>query len=200
MEIALATPRQIYISAGLRRRRGNRHHALLLQMGRHPALLLASVALDPCRLPRARPLLQEPSSQSPRMRPNADLGVQRGLATAPLRETDPAPRQASAPDITSSIAPAAQDKQHQSSAPKAHDVPPRSARPNRRSLARQARRRIVPRARCPDRAREARICGQVRWRRRWRHRRALRHFERARGLTPTTKISSELVKQLTRRR
>ncbi len=28
-------------------------------------------------------------------------------------------------------------------------------------------------------------------------RRALRHFERAHGLTPTTKISSELVKQLT---
>jgi peptidoglycan hydrolase-like protein with peptidoglycan-binding domain len=28
-------------------------------------------------------------------------------------------------------------------------------------------------------------------------RRALRHFERAHGLTPATKISSELVKQLT---
>ena len=48
MEIALATPRRVYISAGVAALvAGIGANARLLQMGRHPAPLLASVAHDP---------------------------------------------------------------------------------------------------------------------------------------------------------
>ena len=133
----------------------------------------------------------------PACAPNADLGVQHGLGhCAHCRRH--IPRHPSvAPDITSSIAPAAQDKQHQSSARK---VERRSAALGPDQIGALLRGK-------PDDGsalvRAAQIAlaklgyavksdgvedGATR--------RALRHFERAHGLTPTTKISSELVKQL----
>jgi putative peptidoglycan binding protein len=200
MESALATPRRVYISAGVAALvAGIGANALLLQIGRHPAPLLAPVAYDP--LP-ASASTAAPAGTVELVAPHAPPTPTSEYSTAPAA-TPPAggvsrATQASAPDITSSIAPAAQDKQHQSSALESER---RSAalgpdqigallrgKPDGGShLVRAAQMALAKLgyAVTPDGTEDSAT------------RRALRHFERAHGLAPTTKISSEIVKQLT---
>ena len=200
MEIALATPRRVYISAGVAALvAGIGANALLLQMGRHPAPLLASVAHDP--LPASASTAAPAGTVEPvalYAPPTPTSEYSTASAAAPPGGDISRATQASAPDTTSSIAPAAQDKQHQSSAPNGER---RSAALGPDQIGALLRGK-------PDDGsplvRAAQIAlaklgyavksdgvedGATR--------RALRHFERAHGLTPTTKISSELVKQLT---
>ena len=197
MEIALVTPRRVYISAGLAAIvAGIGANALLLQMGRHPMPLLASVAHDP--LPASASTAApagtvEPVAQTPTSEYSS------ASAAAPPAGDISRATQASAPDTTSSIASAAQDKQPQSSAPNGER---RSAalgpdqigallrgKPVNDELhlvrAAQIALAMLGYAVKPDGAEDNAT------------RRALRHFERAHGLAPTTKISSELVNQLT---
>jgi len=183
MEIALATPRRVYISAGVAALvAGIGANALLLQMGRHPAPLLASVAHDP--LPYAPPT------------PTSEYST--ASAAAPPAGDISRASQASAPDTTSSIAPAAQDKQHQSSAPNGER---RSAalgpdqigallrgKPDDGSPLVRAAQIALAKLGYAVKSNGAEDGAT---------RRALRHFERAHGLAPTTEISPELVKQLT---
>ena len=199
MEIALATPRRVYISAGVAALvAGIGANALLLQMGRHPAAS-ASVAHDP--LPASASTAAPAGTVepvAPYAPPTPTSEYSTASAAAPPAGDISRATQASAPDTTSSIAPAAQDKQHQSSAPNGER---RSAALGRDQIGALLRGK-------PDDGsplvRAAQIAlaklgyavksdgvedGATR--------RALRHFERAHGLTPTTKISSELVKQLT---
>jgi Putative peptidoglycan binding domain len=200
-EIALATPRRVYISAGVAALVAViSANALLLQMRRHPAPLLASVAHDP--LPASASTAAPAGTVEP-VAPHAPPPTPTSEYTTASAAAPPAgdisrATQASAPDTTSSIAPAAQDKQRQSSAPNGER---RSAAPGPDQIGALLRGK-------PDDGsplvRAAQIAlanlgyavksdgvedGATR--------RALRHFERAHGLTPTTKISSELVKQLT---
>ena len=110
--------------------------------------------------------------------------------------------QASAPDTTSSIEPAAQDKQHQSStsSESGSERQTTALAPDQigaflhgnlvnggSHLVRAAQIALekLGYAVKPDGAEDGAT------------RRALLHFERAHGLAPTTKISSELVKRLT---
>jgi hypothetical protein len=199
MEIALATPRRVYISAGVAALvAGIGANALLLQMGRHPAPLLASVAHDP--LPASASTAAPAGTVEPvalYAPPTPTSEYSTASAAAPPGGDISRATQASAPDTTSSIAPAAQDRQHQS-------VP----NGERRSAALGPDQIGALLRGKPDDGsplvRAAQIAlaklgyavksdgvedGATR--------RALRHFERAHGLTPTTKISSELVKQLT---
>jgi hypothetical protein len=200
MEIALAAPRRVYISAGVAALVvGIGANALLLQIGRHPAPLLASVAHDP--LP-ASASTADPAGTvepvAPHAPPTPTSEYSTASAAAPPAGGVSGATQASAPDITSSIAPAVQDKQHQSSAPNGER---RSA-----SLAPDQIGALL-RGKPDDGSRLVRAAqialaklgyavkfdgvedGDTR--------RAVRRFERAHGLTPTTKISAELVKQLT---
>ena len=198
MESALATPRRVYISAGVAALvAGIGANALLLQIGRHPAPLLASVAHDP--LPASANTAATAGTVEP-VAPHATPTPTYSAASAaapPAGGVSRAPR-ASAPDITSSIAPAAQDKQHQSSAPESERRPASLApdqigaflggKPDDGSrLVRAAQIALAKLGYAvkPDGAEDGAT------------RRALRHFERAHGLAPTTEISSELVKQLT---
>jgi Putative peptidoglycan binding domain len=201
MEIALATPRRVYISAGVAAlvAAGIGANARLLQMGRHPAPLLASVAHDP--LPASGSTAAPAGTVepvAPYAPPTPTSEYSTASAAAPPAGDISRATQASAPDITSSIAAAAQDKQHQSSAPNGER---RSAALGPDQIGALLRGK-------PDDGsplvRAAQIAlaklgyavksdgvedGATR--------RALRHFERAHGLTPTTKVSSGLVNQLT---
>jgi Putative peptidoglycan binding domain len=192
MERALATPRRVYIGAGAAALVvGIGANALLLQHGRHPAPLLAAHDPSPVSASAAPPAgAGEPSAAS---------------STAPAAQPPAAGEspttQASAPDTTASIAPQAQDKQHQSSAP-APDSGRRVAALAPDQIGALLRGKTVDDG--SHLVREAQIAliklgyavkpngaedGATR--------RALRRFERAHGLAPTTEINSELVKQLT---
>ena len=200
MEIALATPRRVYVSAGVAALvAGIGANALLLQIGRHPAPLLTSVAHGP--LPTSASTTApvgtvEPVAPHAPLTPTSEYST--ASAAAPPAGGVSRATQASAPDITSSIAPAAQDRQHRSSAPNGER---RSASLAPDQIGALLRRKLDDRSHL---VRAAQIAlaklgyavksdgvedGATQ--------RALRHFERAHGLTPTTKISSELVKQLT---
>ena len=106
--------------------------------------------------------------------------------------------QASAPDITSSIAPAALDKAHQSSAP-GNERRPAALAPDQIGAflrgkpddgSRLVRAAQISLAKLGYAVKSDGVEDSA-------TRRALRHFERAHGLAPTTEISSVLVKQLT---
>jgi hypothetical protein len=179
MESALATPRRVYIGAGVAAlTAGIGASALQLQIGSHPARLLAPATHD---------LL--PAS--------AHTAAPAGTSTAaPPAAGESRAIQVSAPDITSSIEPATQDEQHKSKsvgppaalAPdqigaflhdKSHDGGSNLVRIAQIALGKLGY--AVKFSGAEDSA----------------TRRALRHFERAHGLAPTTEISPELVKQLT---
>ena len=169
MGSASATPRRVYINSGVAALvAGVGANALLRQIGRLLAPLLASVAHDP--LPASASTAAPAGTVepvAPHAPPTPTWEYSTASSSAPPAGGVSRATQASAPDITSSVAPAAQDKQHQSSVPEERTTSRLArARPDRRFLARQARRRIAPGACRPDRARETRICGQVRWRRR----------------------------------
>jgi hypothetical protein len=199
MESASATPRRVYISAGVAALvAGIGANALLLQIGRHPAPLLASVAHYPLQVsantaPPAGTV--EPVALHPPT-PTSEHGT--ASAAAPPAGGVSRATQASAPDITSSIAPAAQDKQRQSSAlnserrsaalgPDQIGAILRGKPDDGSRLVRSAQIALAKLGYAvkPDGAEDGAT------------RRALRHFERAHGLAPTTKFSSELVRQIT---
>jgi hypothetical protein len=200
MEIALATPRRVCISAGVAALvAGIGANVLLLQIARHPAPLLAAVAHDPSP---ASASTADPAGTVEPVAPHAPLTTTSEYSTASAAAPPAAgvsrTTQESAPDITSSIAPAAQDKQHQSSSPNGER---RSAwlgpdqigallRGKLDDGSRLVRAAQIALAKLGYAVKSDGVEDSV-------TRRALRHFERAHNLTPTTEISSELVKQLT---
>ena len=129
MESVLATPRRVYIGASVAALVvGIGANALLLQIGRHPAPLLAPVTPLPASTDTAAPA-GTVDPVAPHVSPTPISEYSTASAAAPLAAGKSRATQASAPDITSSIGPAAQDKQHQSSAPsgpRANDGPSRS--------------------------------------------------------------------------
>jgi hypothetical protein len=195
MESVLATPRRVYIGASLAALvAGIGANALLLQIGRHPAPLLAPVAPLPASTDTAAPA-GTVDPVAPHVSPTPISEYSTASAAAPLAAGESRATQASAPDITSSIGPASQEKQHQSSAPLASKserrpaaLAPERGKPDHRSrLVRAAQIALAKLGYAvkPDGAEDGAT------------RRALRHFERAHGLAPTPNISPELVKQLT---
>ena len=198
METVLATPRRVYIGAGVAALvAGIGTNALLLPIGRHPAPPLTAMTHDP--LPTSADTAA-PAVAAHVFPPISEYST--ASAAAPAAPGESRETQASAPDITSSIGPAAQDKQHQSSAPAAPESErrPGALAPDHIGAFLRGKpvddgSRLVRAAQIalaklgyavkPDGAEDGAT------------RRALRHFERAHGLAPTTEISSELVKQLT---
>jgi Putative peptidoglycan binding domain len=195
MERALATPRRVYIGAGVAALVvGIGANALLMQHGRHPAALLAQAAHDPS------PASASAAPPAGAVEPAAAPGTA-PAAQPPAAGASPA-NQASAPDTTASIAPQAQDKQHQSSAQSAPDSGRRVAALAPDQIGALLRGKSVDDGSHLVRAAQIALIklgyavkpngaedGATR--------RALRRFERAHGLSPTTEINAELVKQLT---
>jgi hypothetical protein len=200
MESALATPRRVYLGASVAALvAAIGANALLLQIGRHPASLVAPAAHDP--LPAsantASPMgTVEPVARHAPPTPTSEYST--ASAAAPPAGDVSRATQASAPDITSSIASAAQDKQHQSST-SGSERRPASLAPGQIGAflrgkpgdeSRLVRAAQIALAKLGYAVKSDGVEDGA-------TRRALRHFERARGLTPTTKITAELVKQLT---
>ena len=207
MERLMAAPRRITVGAGVAPLvAGISANGVLMQIGRHPEPLFAPATHDPLSASaNAPPPGTTVETVAPQASPAPASATSTASAAAPAAAGQSRATQASAPDTTSSIGPATQENHHPSSAPTA---PEGLDRGERRPAARApdpigALLRgkpvddIASGARRPDRALEARICGQADGAEDVATRRALRHFVRAHGLAPTTEISSELVKQLT---
>ena len=193
-----------YISAGVAAVvAGIGANGLLLQMGRHPAPLLALVAHDP--LPASASTAAPAGTVEPvalYAPPTPTSEYSTASAAAPPGGNISRTTQAPAPDTTSSIAPAAQDTQHQSSRPngerRSAALGPdqigallRGGKPETtdRPLVRAAQ---IALAEAPGYAVKSDGVEDGATRR------APSPFSSVRTeLTPTTKISSELVKQLT---
>jgi hypothetical protein len=201
MESALATPRRVFIHAGLAALvTGIGASALLLQIERHPTSLLAPETHDhfPASANTAAPAATVPPvashvSSTPISQSSTASAAARPAAVGESRAT-----QAWASDITSSIERATQDKRHQSSAtesvPRSAALGPDQIGALLRDQPVDGGSHLVRTAQIalaklgyaikPNGAKDGAT------------RRALRHFERAHGLAPTTEISPELVKQL----
>jgi predicted small metal-binding protein len=199
MGSALATPRRVFIGAGVALVAGLAANALLLQIGRHPAPLLAPVAHDP--LPASAntaPPAGTVEPVAPPAPPASTPEYSTASAVSPSAREVSRATQASAPDITSSIAPAEQDKRRQSSASDSERRPASlapdqvgaSLRGKPDDGSRLVRAAQIALAKLGYAVKSDGVEDEA-------TRRALRHFERAHGLTPTNKISSDLVKQLT---
>src|SRR5271168_1137428 len=172
MEGALTTPRRVFTCAGVAALvAALGANALLLQIGRHQALLLAPVTHDPMPASaNAAAAAGTVEPVAPHVSPTPISKYSTASAVAPPAAGESLATQASVPDITSSIERATQHKQHQSLTPESERRSAGLGPDQIGSLARQpGRRRIAYRAHCPDRAREARIRGQVHRRRRRRH-------------------------------
>jgi hypothetical protein len=199
MESALATPRRVFIGAGVAALvAGIGAKALLLQIEWHPASLLAPATQDTASTNTAAAAgIVEPAL--PHASPTPISKYSAAPAVAPPASGESIATQAPAPDMTSSIERATQDKQHQSLAPESEQGSAGLGPDEIGALLRDkpvdggshlVRAAQIALARLgygvkPDGAEDGAT------------RRALRHFERAHGLAPTTKISPELVKQLT---
>ena len=200
MESALATPRRVFVGAGVAALVvGIGANALLLQIGRHPAPLLAPVTHDP--LPASANTAASPGTVEPvdpHVSPTPIPDYSTASAIAPPAPGEPRTTQAAAPDITSSIGPAEQNKQHQSSASESERRPAGLAPDQIGALLRGkpddgsalVRAAQIALAKLGYAVKSDGVEDGA-------TRRALRHFERAHGLAPTTEISPELVKQLT---
>ena len=203
LERALATPRRVYIGAGAAALVAGNWRQCASHAARAPSGA-ASRSGDSRFLDRFRE--RGPSRGPEPVAAHASPTPVSAPGTAPAAQPPPAGEspatQAPAPDITSSIGPAAQDKQHQSSAPSTLDSGRRVAAlaPDQIGALLRGKRvddgsHLVRAAQIallklgyavkPDGAEDGAT------------RRALRRFERAHGLAPTTEISSALVKQLT---
>jgi Putative peptidoglycan binding domain len=200
MQTALATPRRVFVRVGAAALvAGIGATTFLLQIERHPASLLAPATHDP--LPASANTAAAAGSVEPALphaSPTPISKYSEAPAVAPPAAGESLAIQASAPDMTSSIERATQDKQHQSLASESErqsaalgpdqigallrDKPVDGGS----HLVRAAQIALVKLGYAvkPDGAENGAT------------RRALRHFERTHGLTPTTKISPELVKQL----
>ncbi len=207
-ERIVAAPRWIYLGAGLAALVGGiGGNALLMQVGRHPGPLFGPATPDPLPVSaNAAPASAAVEPVAPHAPPTLVSAPNTAPAAAPPAAGRSRATQTPSPDTTSAIAPAAQDKERLSPAPSA----PRGPDPGERQSGARAPdeigallrgkpvddgSRLIRAARIalaklgyavkPDGAEDGAT------------RRALRHFERAHGLAPTTEISSELVKQLT---
>ena len=181
MQKVLATPRRVYIGASVAALvAGIGANALLLQFGRPPAPLLAPVTQDP--LP-ASAHTAVPAATVPPVASHASSTPisQFSTASAAARPAAGESRatQASAPDITSSIGPAAAPD-HIGALLRDRPVGGGSHLVRAAQIALARLGYAVKSTGAEDGA----------------TRRALRHFERAHGLVPTTEINSEIVKQL----
>jgi hypothetical protein len=193
MERVMAAPRRVFVGAGLAAIvaaiGGN---ALLLQIGRHPAPLFAAAPDNP--LPASAdkaPPLAAVELVAPHVSPTPVAASDTAPAAPPPAATSSRATRARAPDTTSSIQPAAQQEQRLSLGAAAPDQIGALLRgkpvDDGSHLVRAAQIALAKLgfAVKPDGAEDGAT------------RRALRHFERAHGLAPTTEISPELVKQLT---
>jgi Putative peptidoglycan binding domain len=201
MQKALATPRRVFIRAGVAALvTGTGASTLLLQIERHPTSLLAPVTHDhfPASANTAAPAaIVQPVASHGSSTPISQFSTA-SAAARPAAAGESRATQASAPDTTSSIERATQDKRHQSLAPESE---PRSAALGPDQIGALLRDRPVDGGSHLVRTAQIALAklgyalkpngaedGATR--------RALRHFERAHGLAPTTEISPELVKQL----
>ncbi len=199
MQTGLATPRRVFVRAGVAALvAGIGANALLLQIGRHPASLLAPATHDTASAQTvAAAGTVEPVAPNESPTPISKHSM--ASHGAPPAAGESLATQASAPDITSSIERATHDKQRQSLAPESER---RSAALGPDQIGALLRDKPVDGGSHLVRAAQIALAklgyavkpdgaedGATR--------RALRHFERAHGLAPTTKISPELVKQLT---
>ena len=136
MQKALATPRCVFIRAGVAAlATGMGASTLLLQIERHPTSLLAPVTHDhfPASGNTAAPAATvQPVASHASSTPISQFSTA-SAAARPAAAGESRATRASAPDITSSIERATQDKRHQSLAPKANHGPPRSG-PTRSAL------------------------------------------------------------------
>ena len=114
VERITTAPRRIYVGAGLAALlAGIGGNALLLQIGRHPAPLLAEASHDPRRPSswsrrtrlRRRPRRLQPRRRSPRSPPRRRTPPMR-FRPQPPPQAEPRATRASAPDTTSSLGPA----------------------------------------------------------------------------------------------
>jgi hypothetical protein len=179
MQKVLATPRRVYIGAGVAALvAGLGANGFAPQIGRQP--LLAPVAHDyfPASANTAAPAATvQPIASHASSTPISQFSTASAAARPAAGESRAT--QASAPDITSSIGPAAPDQIGALLRDRPVDGGSHLVRAAQIALAK------LGYAVKPDGAEDGTT------------RRALRHFERAHGLALTTKISSELVKQLT---
>lgn len=199
MERVTTAPRRVYVGAALAALlAGIGANALLLQIGRHPALL-AEATGDPAPTvqpvaPHASPAPvaphMSPAPVSPPSPPAADF-VNTAPPAAPLAAGRPRATRTSVPDTTSSLGPA---EGPQRSGPRAAAHAPDQIAALLRGKPVDDESRLVRAAQIalaklgyPVKLSGAEDGAT---------RRALREFERAHGLTPTTEISPELVKQL----
>jgi hypothetical protein len=199
-ESALATPRRVYICGGaVALVAGIGANALLLEIRRPPAPLLAPVAHDP--LPASAQTVAPARTVelvAPHVSPTPISDYSPPLAAAPPAVGESRATQVSAPDTTSSIKPVTQDKQHKSLGPESVRRPAALAPDQIGAFLRDKSAdgsRLVLNAQIalaklgyPVKSNGTEDGAT---------RRALRHFERTHGLAPTAEISSELVKQLT---
>jgi len=189
----MAAPKRVYLGAGLAAlAAGIGANALRLQIGPHPTPLFAPATDAP------RPASASSAPPAATVEPVAPHASPAPAPASEIASAAPPPAAAqsratlgSAPDTTSSIAPAAQHEQPPSPGASAPDQIGALLRgkpfDNGSHLVRAAQIALVKLGYAvkPDGAEDGKT------------RRALRHFERAHGLAPTTEISPELVKQLT---
>ena len=201
IERVTTAPRRVYVGAALTALlAGIGANALLQQIGRHPAPFLAEASGDPAPTvqpvaPHASPApvaphMSPPPPVSPPSPPAADF-VNTAPPAAPPAAGRPRATRTSAPDTTSSLGPAEGPER---GGPRAAAHAPDQIAALLRGKPVDDESRLVRAAQTalvklgypvkPIGAEDGAT------------RRALREFERAHGLTPTTKISPELVKQL----
>jgi hypothetical protein len=199
IQTALVTPRRVFIRGGVAAlAAGIGAKALLLQIEWHLASLLAPATQDTASTNTAA-AAGIVESVAPHVSQTPITKYSAVPAVAPPGSGESLATQAPAPDMTSSIERASQDKRHQSSAPESEQgsagLGPDQIGALLRDKPVDSRSHLVRAAQIalaklgygvkPDGAEDGAT------------RRALRHVERAHGLAPTTKISPELVKQLT---
>jgi Putative peptidoglycan binding domain len=182
MQKALATPTRVFIRAGVAALvMGMGASTLLLQIERHPTSLLAPVTHDhfPASANTAAPAATvQPVASHASSTPISQFSTA-SAAARPAAAGESRATQASAPETTSSIGPAAAPDQIGALLrDRPVDGGSRLVRAAQIALAKLGY--AVKSTGAEDGA----------------TRRALRHFERTHGLAPTTEISSEIVKQL----
>ena len=191
MERVTTAPRRVYVGAALAALlAGIEANALLLQIGRHSAPLLAEATGDPAQTVQPVAPHASPAPVSPPSPPAADF-VNTAPPAVPLAAGRPRATRTSAPDTTSSLGPAEGPER---GVPRAAAHAPDQIAALLRGNPVDDKSRLVRAAQIalaklgyPVKPGGA-VGGATEW--------ALREFERAHGLTPTTEISPELVKQL----
>jgi hypothetical protein len=182
-ERVMAAPRRVYLGVGLAALvAGLGGTALLLQIGRHPAPLFVAATDDPLPVSANKaPPLAAVEPVAPHPSPTPVPASNPAPAPSPTAAVPSRATRSSAPDTTSSIGPAAGAPDQIGALLRGKPVDDGSHLVRAAQIALAKLGYAVK----PDGAENGAT------------RRALRRFERAHGLTPTTEINPELVKQLT---